>query len=64
MDMSYWMLLFYLVGTVVGAFVAGRFWIARGAESALNYLIEQGYLITVLSDKGELEFIKPELREK
>ena len=64
MDMSYWMLLFYLVGTVVGAFVASRFWTARGAESVLHYLISQGYLITVLSDKGELEFIKPELREK
>jgi hypothetical protein len=53
-----WLMAAYLTGTLFGLWAGFRFYASKGAEMAIDTLIEGGYLKTRKSKDGEIEILK------
>ena len=58
MSQELWMLLFYAAGTITGIALAYKFFLMKGAEMTLDWLVDNSYIKYKMDSDGEIHFYK------
>lgn len=56
--MSEAIIISYVVGTLAGVWLSANFFVAKGAEAALSYMVDEGFAIAEEKEDGEVIFKK------